>query len=87
MCFVAAREGEDNDMTAPGAGPAEGGASEVYENVTCPFCGLLCDDIEVERTGSTIKVLKSGCPRSTAGFERVLPPAPPQIGGRDVDLK
>ena len=87
MCFVAAREGDEIDMTAQGAGSGEGGASEVYQDVTCPFCGLLCDDIEIARTGSTIKVVKNGCPRSSAGFERVLPVAQPQIGGRDVDLK
>jgi formylmethanofuran dehydrogenase subunit B len=40
-------------MTAQGAGPGEG-TSEVYENVTCPFCGLLCDDIEIARTGTTL---------------------------------
>ncbi len=72
---------------AQGVGSGEGAASEVYQNVTCPFCGLLCDDLEIARTGTTLKVLKNGCPRSAAGFERVLPPAKPQVGGRDVELK
>jgi formylmethanofuran dehydrogenase subunit B len=74
-------------MSAQGVGSGEGAASEVYQNVTCPFCGLLCDDLEIARTGTTLKVLKNGCPRSAAGFERVLPPAKPQVGGRDVELK
>jgi formylmethanofuran dehydrogenase subunit B len=60
--------------------------TEIYENVTCPFCGILCDDLKVERTGHSLKVLKNGCGRSTAGFERKLPPSSPQIGGKDVDL-
>ena len=74
-------------MSAQGVGSGEGAASEVYENVTCPFCGLLCDDLEIARTGTTLKVVKNGCPRSAAGFERVLPAAKPQVGGRDVELK
>ena len=72
-------------MTAPAEGEAS--ASEVYHNVTCPFCGLLCDDLEVSRTGSTLKVLKNGCGRATGGFQRVLPPAKPQVRGAEVDLK
>jgi formylmethanofuran dehydrogenase subunit B len=72
-------------MTAAGEGKAS--ASEVYHNVTCPFCGLLCDDTEVSRTGTTLKVLKNGCGRAVAGFQRVLPAAKPQVRGADVDLK
>ncbi len=74
-------------MTATGAGSGDGKPTETYKDVTCPFCGLLCDDLEVTRTGSALKVVKNGCPRSAAGFERVLPPARPQVAGRDVDLK
>ena len=72
-------------MTAAGDGKAS--ASEVYHNVTCPFCGLLCDDTEVSPTGTTLKVLKNGCGRAVAGFQRVLPAAKPQVRGADVDLK
>ena len=25
--------------------------TEIYENVTCPFCGMLCDDLKIERKG------------------------------------
>jgi formylmethanofuran dehydrogenase subunit B len=48
---------------------------------------MLCDDLEVERTGDTLKVLKNGCGRAIAGFERSLPPANPQINGKDVGLE
>lgn len=74
-------------MTVKGVGSGEGAASEVYQNVACPFCGLLCDDLEIARSGTTLKVAKNGCPRSVAGFERALPAAKPQVGGKDVDLK
>jgi formylmethanofuran dehydrogenase subunit B len=65
---------------------AEGDATHTYHNVTCPFCGLLCDDLQVTRTGSTLKVDSKGCPRSTAGFERPLPPAKPLVRGAEVSL-
>jgi formylmethanofuran dehydrogenase subunit B len=67
-------------------GPGEHGASHTYENVTCPFCGLLCDDLEVTRTGSTLKV-SNGCPRAVAGFQRPLPAAKPQVREREVSFE
>ncbi len=74
-------------MAAQVVGSGEGAASELYHNVTCPFCGLLCDDLEIARTGTKLEVLKNGCPRSNAGFQRVLPAAQPQVGGKDVPLQ
>jgi hypothetical protein len=44
-----------------------------HENTPCPFCGILCDDLEISRTGTTLKILKNGCTRAVAGFERVMP--------------
>lgn len=62
-------------------------SKEVFENVTSPFCGTLPDDLVVERTDQGLKVLKGGCARSLAGFERKLPDARPQIGGKEVSLE
>ena len=75
-------------MTAHAEGdrPGEQGASHTYDNVTCPFCGLLCDDLQVTRTGSTLKV-SNGCPRATAGFQRPLPPAKPLVRDREVSFE
>ena len=64
----------------------ERASSELFENVTNPFCGTLPDDLSVERTDKGLKVLKNGCAKSVAGFERKLPPASPQVKGKDVDL-
>jgi formylmethanofuran dehydrogenase subunit B len=47
---------------------------------------LLCDDLEVSRSGATLKVVKNGCPRATAGFERPLPPAKTLVRGAEVDF-
>ena len=40
-------------MTAHAEGDRPGDATHVYDNVTCPFCGLLCDDLKITRTGTT----------------------------------
>src|SRR5688572_18468086 len=69
-------------MTAHAEG-GEQGASHTYDNVTCPFCGLLCDDLQVNRTGSPLKV-NNGCPRAVAGFQRPLPSAKPLVRGSEV---
>ncbi|MFT3730704.1 MAG: formylmethanofuran dehydrogenase [Hyphomicrobium sp.] len=57
-----------------------------YENVTCPFCGILCDDLEIGPSGDGLKVLKNGCAKSVAGFERPLSEPKPQVDGKDVSL-
>lgn len=62
------------------------GSRNHYENVPCPFCGILCDDIEIGPTADGLKVLKNGCAKSISGFERRVPAASPQIAGRDVPL-
>jgi formylmethanofuran dehydrogenase subunit B len=72
-------------MTAQAEGdhPGEHGASHTYENVTCPFCGLLCDDLTVTRTGSSLTV-SNGCPRAVGGFQRPLPAAKPLVRDKEV---
>jgi formylmethanofuran dehydrogenase subunit B len=59
---------------------------EMFENVANPFCGTLPDDLTVERTAKGLKIVKNGCSQAVAGFERKLPPANPQVEGKDVDL-
>lgn len=60
---------------------------ESYEDVTCPFCGLLCDDLSLATDSSgNLKVTKNGCPKSITFFER-KPSAPsPRIKGNKVEL-
>ena len=57
-----------------------------YDNVACPFCGILCDDLKVERSPGGLKVTQNGCDKAKAGFERTWGQVNPQIGGRDVTL-
>ncbi len=65
---------------------SQSSGSSSYENVASPFCGLLCDDLHVTNDNATIQVIKSRC-GATAGFERSLPDAKPQISGREVSLE
>lgn len=60
---------------------------ESYENVTCPFCGLLCDDLSIQgdRNGSLL-VAKNGCQKSTLSFGRPLSDASPRLQGKSADL-
>ncbi len=72
--------------TKSASAPSGSAAAGVEENVACPFCGILCDDLEVERSVAGLKVTKNGCSLAIAGFERPVIAASPQIGGRDVTL-
>ena len=35
--------------------------STVVENVACPFCGCLCDDLTVEAEGTEITKVRLAC--------------------------
>ena len=35
--------------------------TEVFKNVTCPFCGVVCDDLQVKVENGTITEAKRGC--------------------------
>lgn len=58
------------------------------ENVTCPACGLLCDDLTIERDNSgNLNVSQNGCHQSVAFFSRAPRTPSPRIGGKPVELK
>jgi formylmethanofuran dehydrogenase subunit B len=59
-------------------------STQIYENVTCPFCGILTDDLTIERTGDKLKVLTKNCGQSAAGFQRELPAVKPMLRGKEV---
>jgi formylmethanofuran dehydrogenase subunit B len=71
----------------PTKGPGEPPKSNAITDVACPFCGLVCDDLEIARDETGVKVTKNGCVKAIAGFERNVDGAKPQIEGRDVDLE
>lgn len=54
-------------------------AMSVMETVTCPFCGLLCDDLRITADGGALRAEANGCP--------IAEPAFAQLGEfRDADL-
>ncbi|MEQ1652576.1 MAG: formylmethanofuran dehydrogenase [Hyphomicrobium sp.] len=61
-------------------------AAGQYDNVACPFCGILCDDLTISRGAGGLKVTKNGCEKAVAGFERVLANSQPQIAGKPATL-
>jgi formylmethanofuran dehydrogenase subunit B len=67
-------------------GPGDTPKSDAITDVACPFCGLVCDDLELARGEGGLKVTKNGCEKAVAGFERRVDGAKPQVDGRDVDL-
>lgn len=68
-----------------GNGPGTS-ASGQYDDVTCPFCGILCDDLKISVSNGAAKVLSHGCAKAVAGFERILPAAEPMIRGERASL-
>lgn len=58
-----------------------------FDHVACPFCGMLCDDLTVRNESGRLHLAKNGCARAKAGFERPIPPAAPQIEGKEVALE
>jgi formylmethanofuran dehydrogenase subunit B len=60
--------------------------SNAITDVACPFCGLVCDDLELARDEKGLHVTKNGCDKAIAGFERKVDGAKPQVDGRDVDI-
>lgn len=63
-------------------------ATEVFTGVTCPGCGLLCDDLVVERLAdASIKISENGCPRSAEFFSQAAyKPSSPRVAGQETDL-
>lgn len=58
-----------------------------YQAVTCPFCGLLCDDLTVEReVDGKLNVSARGCQKSVTFFGRVPQAPSPRINGQPATL-
>ena len=52
---------------------------------TCPFCPLLCDGFDVDRSARPWRLVGSDCPRALAGladFGACTPAATPSVDGR-----
>ncbi len=45
--------------------------NEGLDHVTCPFCGLACDDVSLQREPSSLRVTQNGCGISAAAFSEL----------------
>jgi formylmethanofuran dehydrogenase subunit B len=55
-------------------------------SVTCPFCGLVCDDLSVAPGPAGLDVRANGCALALRGFTRPAAPGIPRIAGRATTL-
>jgi len=56
-------------------------------DIACPFCSILCDDLELTRVEGSLRPVNTDCPLARDGFARAGPPTePPRVSGRAADL-
>ncbi|MCZ6802619.1 MAG: formylmethanofuran dehydrogenase subunit B [Proteobacteria bacterium] len=61
-------------------------AAAISRDVTCPFCGILCDDLVIRNQDEKLKILENACPRAVTAFEKEVPVNAPKIKGKKVSL-
>jgi formylmethanofuran dehydrogenase subunit B len=61
--------------------------AQEFDNVPCPFCGLLCDDVRVAMTKGAATVVANGCARSRTLFAASAnDTATVMVDGKPADL-
>lgn len=58
-----------------------------YQNVTCPFCSLHCDDLNIQNQAGQLKVSKNGCPKAISQFEQTQIQMQPSIKNKKVSFE
>jgi formylmethanofuran dehydrogenase subunit B len=67
--------------------PSDPAPSRLHRDVPCPFCGLACDDLDIEVAASGIRVVTNGCARSRRMFGASAPTdVPARVGGAPATL-
>ncbi|MFT5394845.1 MAG: formylmethanofuran dehydrogenase subunit B [Gammaproteobacteria bacterium] len=61
-------------------------SSVINKDVTCPFCGILCDDLVIQNKDETLKILENGCPKAVSSFESKQATDSPKINGNNAPL-
>lgn len=61
-------------------------SSVINKDVTCPFCGILCDDLVIQNKDETLTILENGCPKAVSSFESKQATNSPKINGNNVPL-
>jgi formylmethanofuran dehydrogenase subunit B len=60
---------------------------ETRTAVTCPACGLLCDDLSVAVQDGQLQVTENGCAKSRAFFEQAVVESTPRVNGQPTSLE
>jgi formylmethanofuran dehydrogenase subunit B len=68
------------------ASPSAASDAVVHTSVTCPFCSLLCDDLEITDRGGELSITANTCSRARSGFERPTASLPPLVNGKPVAI-
>jgi formylmethanofuran dehydrogenase subunit B len=58
----------------------------IHQEVTCPFCSLLCDDLVIQNDSGHIKVKENGCAKAIAQYEQPPVNRQPLIKGKQVSI-
>ena len=61
--------------------------TKLLKEITCPFCSLLCDDLEISCQQERLKVSANGCPIAVTGFEYKIADIAPHIHGEACTLE
>ncbi|HIF50983.1 MAG TPA: formylmethanofuran dehydrogenase subunit B [Thiotrichaceae bacterium] len=61
-------------------------STAITKDVTCPFCGILCDDLVIQNQNNKLKVIENGCSKAIEMFQKELPESSAQIKGKNVSL-
>jgi formylmethanofuran dehydrogenase subunit B len=61
-------------------------SAKVWDNVPSPFCGIASDDLKIEVSGSSVRVLANGDAVTTPGFEQPVTDTAPRIAGKPASL-
>lgn len=61
-------------------------STTITRDVTCPFCGLLCDDLILQNQQESLKILENGCAKAIASYESEIAVNTPKIKGKTVTL-
>ncbi|MEZ5445744.1 MAG: formylmethanofuran dehydrogenase [Gammaproteobacteria bacterium] len=72
---------------ATAASPTAKSDARTHTSVTCPFCSLLCDDLEIADRGGKLTVSAGDCARARGGFEREYAVLSPQADGSNVSME
>ncbi len=60
--------------------------THVLQDVPCPFCSLICDDLVIENTGNNLTVNDNGCIKAKNHFSRALPKDSPVLQGKSCSF-